>query len=167
MQYPCENPLKINDIVRRKDFEHGQFDRYQEGIVTDVVDEALVWVRWPRESESTLAASEALERDEMNPNMATKYAKFIIRNPAEFQSIEIRGVSRICVDGEIHWDMDDTNPEMFSVYARHNEGLCDCVGDFGQYEAALSYAEDLVSEHIKESWDLVDYVAMESQSPGL
>lgn len=157
--------LKVNDIVRRKDHVYGEYDRYQEGIVKELVGPDHVKVQWPKEAEISTVPVEALEKDTMNPNLATKYAKFIIRNPADFTAIEIQGVSRICLNGEIFFEADDgPDPEMYSVYARSKKGPCDCVGDFGKYEAALEYAESLVRENAAQKWDLVDYVEIASQS---
>lgn len=70
------------------------------------------------------------------------YAETIIQDPALYDAIEIQGVRNLndANDEETMFEVDNENPEQFSVYAHLVEGGVECVGDFGTHELASAYA---------------------------
>jgi hypothetical protein len=86
----------------------------------------------------------------MNPTASFEYkgAADIIKDPADFDAIEVHGVRDACVDPPgTHFEVDDENPESYSVYLHRNAGGVECVGDFGNRRAAMDYARELHREH--------------------
>lgn len=70
------------------------------------------------------------------------YAETIIDDPALYDAVEIHGVRNINAPGDngTRFEVDNENPEHFSVYAHLVEGGAECVGDFGTHELASAYA---------------------------
>jgi hypothetical protein len=88
----------------------------------------------------------------------SKYADSIIAgNPSNYYAIEVHGVRNINdaddPDGT-HYEVDDENPELYSVYLHCAGGGIECVGDFSTHELALAYANELSSMY---SWRVMDF----------
>lgn len=78
------------------------------------------------------------------------YAETIITNPADFDALEVHGVRDLnqYADGEgTQCEVDDDNPEFFSVYAHLVQGGVECVGDFETWDEAVTYGKQLGKEH--------------------
>ena len=64
-----------------------------------------------------------------------------------YDAVEVHGVREIHEDGETRCEVDDADPQFFSVYLHFREGHVDCVGDFTYLVDALSYAAELALAH--------------------
>lgn len=69
----------------------------------------------------------------------------------EFDAFEVHGV----VTKEACCEVDDANPEFYSVYAHLREGGVECVGDFSNLNAARGYAVFLEAAY---GYPLHDYL---------
>jgi len=86
-----------------------------------------------------------------------KYAESIINGrPEDFDGVEVHGVrEEMDVDADhdtIHCEVDDDNPEFFSVYGHLVRGGVECFGDFPTKAEAEAYAAELLVEY--EGWKL-------------
>ena len=86
------------------------------------------------------------------------YAETIIPHPADFDALEVQGVRDMAgaqgiTDGTC-CEVDNENPEFFSVYAHLVEGGVECIGDFTLLVDAQSYAGVIASQY---GWNVVDY----------
>jgi hypothetical protein len=87
-----------------------------------------------------------------------RYAETIIGSRAsEYDALEVHGVRDL---NEVHspegtaCQVDDENPQFFSVYAHVVDGGVECVGDFSAHAAAVEYAGELSASH---GWPVVDH----------
>lgn len=88
----------------------------------------------------------------------SKYADSIIAgNPSNYDAIEVHGVRNINVaddpDGT-HYEVDDENPELYSVYLHCVGGGIECVGDFSSNALAEQYASEL---SVLYSWKILHF----------
>lgn len=76
------------------------------------------------------------------------YAEDIVNNPADYDSLEVHGVSEEEDGyGGTACEIDDENPEFFSVYAHLKQGGVECIGDFRTTEDAIAYAKEIAALH--------------------
>lgn len=99
---------------------------------------------FPEEDEDIDLADELLpESSEVN----SKYADPIIAgNPFNYDAIEIHGVRNINDSDDpdgTHYEIDDENPELYSVYLHCVGGSIECVGNFSSNALAEEYASEL------------------------
>jgi len=85
-----------------------------------------------------------------------RYADAVISNgrAVDFDAIEIHGVRAVNESGTI-CEINDNDPDTFSVYVHRKEGGIECVGDFSNAELATSYAEELGSLH---TWKVYSFI---------
>ncbi len=83
------------------------------------------------------------------------YAETIIKNPADYNALEIHGVSET-FDGEggESWEVADENPEFFSVYAHLVVGGIEPIGDFRTVVDAEAYTKEIGDKH---GWEWTNY----------
>ena len=87
-------------------------------------------------------------------------------NPADYDAVEIHGVRDIGVSivlGDIISEMNDENPEFYSVYWHLKTGGVECVSDHPDYAGALQLAE---LDHSALGWPLYDYIATKKENNG-
>lgn len=88
----------------------------------------------------------------------SRYADAIIDgNPSAYDAIEVHGVRNISEPNDPNgtcFEVDNENPELYSVYLHLVVGGVECVGDFSTHEKALVYADELASAH---SWEVSDF----------
>lgn len=70
------------------------------------------------------------------------YANVIIKDPNDYDAIEIHGV-RDSTEHPSCCEVDDSDPLFYSTYVHLKRGGLECVGDFNTIEAARDYAEQL------------------------
>lgn len=92
----------------------------------------------------------------ITPDTAEKWADSIIEKPEDYDRIEVHGVRQIADphSGDTLVEVDDDNPEFWSVYVHLIEGGVECIGDFGRLEAARKYALEISDKH---GWETDDY----------
>jgi hypothetical protein len=56
-------------------------------------------------------------------------------------------------------EVDDANPEFFSVYVHVKTGGVECVGDFATHELATQYAAELAEKYV---WPIRDFAKLDS-----
>jgi hypothetical protein len=81
-----------------------------------------------------------------------------------YDSLEVQGVRDLLAGtgtSETQFEVDNLNPQQFSVYAHYIEGGSDAVGDFGTYALAMQYAREL---NRKYGWPVRDYVLDEHKT---
>lgn len=84
-----------------------------------------------------------------------RYAENIIAgSPERFDALEIQGV-RADVS-RAACEVDNDNPEFYSVYVHLKAGGVECVGDFTALPAAQEYAQELAT---KFNWPVHDFAA--------
>jgi hypothetical protein len=87
-----------------------------------------------------------------------RYADDVIGDgSAEVDSLELHGVRHLesTSSTEQHTaQVDDNNPQFYSVYTRMKSGEVSCIGDFSLYGDAKDYAEDI---GIQFQWPLRDF----------
>ena len=90
--------------------------------------------------------------------MAHRYADEVIDgNPALFDCIEIQGVANVDGEGPSGiCEVDNDNPDYFSVYLHLVEGRVACVGDFSELVDAEAYADELSAKY---GWDIQNFAA--------
>jgi hypothetical protein len=72
------------------------------------------------------------------------YAETIMLHPSLYDAVEVHGVrdlqepDRVEKHGTI-CEVDDDDPQFFSVYAHLREGGCECIGDFETAADAVAY----------------------------
>ncbi len=83
--------------------------------------------------------------------VAEKYATSIIKNPSDYDALEIAGVRDISEPDRDGTECvtDNENPEFYSVYARLRDGQeeFNCIGDFSELSDAEAYAEEVVTTY--------------------
>lgn len=88
-----------------------------------------------------------------------QYAGSIIAgHEDQYDALEIHGVRNRYAENDprgTNFEIDEANPEMYSVYAHLKEGGVDAVGDFGRYERAKQYASRLSADY---AWPIHDSV---------
>ncbi|MBS4705151.1 hypothetical protein [Aeromonas veronii] len=90
--------------------------------------------------------------------MAHRYADEVIDgNPALFDCIEIQGVSNVDGEGPSGiCEVDNDDPDFFSVYLHQVEGGVACVGDFSELADAEAYADELGAKY---GWVVQNFAA--------
>ncbi|MCE9932695.1 hypothetical protein [Aeromonas salmonicida] len=90
--------------------------------------------------------------------MARRYADEVIDgNPALFDCIEIQGVSNLECEGLGGiCEVDNDDPDFFSVYLSRVEGGVACVGDFSDLADAEVYADELSAKY---AWGVQNFAA--------
>ena len=69
-----------------------------------------------------------------------------------YDAVEVHGVRDCYTSGQVTvCEVDDDNPEFFSVYAHLREGGVECLEDFPTAAAAIEYGSALAA---RESWPL-------------
>jgi hypothetical protein len=90
-------------------------------------------------------------------NLNDKYAESVEGDFYKYDALEIHGVrvlhKSINPKGSI-CEIDDENPQYFSVYVHACRGGVECVGDFSKYELAKQYAEELSQKY---QWEISDF----------
>lgn len=98
------------------------------------------------------------EQELVSSDVNSRYAESIIAgNPSAYDAIEVHGVRNINDPNdsdETHYEIDDENPELYSVYLHCINSGTECVGDFSTHENALAYAKELSSMY---SWEVSDF----------
>lgn len=88
-----------------------------------------------------------------------RYADSIMRGCEHlYDSFEIHGVRDLLAGtgaSDTHYEIDNVNPQSFSVYAHQIEGGVDAVGDFSNYHLAAGYASELSELHSLPMFDFV------------
>ena len=88
------------------------------------------------------------------------YAESIIRNPADYDALEVHGVRDLMPahqkdmgnsynadrDGTM-CEVDDDSPEFFSVYAHLAQNGVECIGDFPTLALAIVYAKTISAQY--------------------
>lgn len=92
-----------------------------------------------------------------------RYAESIIAGKSEnYDLIEIHGVRDLHEPGDpagTCCEVDDEDPQFFSVYLRLTGGGVECIGDFGTNDLARRYAREVGAQY---GWRIVDYTAERS-----
>ncbi len=71
------------------------------------------------------------------------YAEEVLSDITEVRSIEVHGVVEFGgTDGRLCCEVNDAEPETYSVYARLFDGSVTCIGDYPNPGEANEYAED-------------------------
>jgi len=81
------------------------------------------------------------------------YAELIIKDPDNYDTIEIHGV-RETNENPTCCEVDDDAPSFFSTYVHLKHGGLECVGDFNTAQAARDYADRLSRQY---GWPVADY----------
>ena len=88
-----------------------------------------------------------------------RYADSIMRGCEQlYDAFEIHGVRDLLAGtgaSDTHYEIDNVNPQSFSVYAHLIEGGVDAVGDFSTYQLAADYAGELAELHGMPMFDFV------------
>ncbi|RZU28955.1 hypothetical protein [Edaphobacter modestus] len=97
------------------------------------------------------------------------YAESIIKDPEFYDALELHGVRNILEDEYAaagkgynattegtQCEVDDENPQFFSIYAHMYDGGVECIGDFETYHAAAAYGMEIATEY---GWPLYTYSA--------
>lgn len=73
------------------------------------------------------------------------YAEEVMANPAEALLIEVHGVIQIVDPAQKHarYEVNDEQPEFFSVYARLFDRSSTCIADFPNLTEADAYADEI------------------------
>lgn len=88
--------------------------------------------------------------------IALRFADDVIDGtPGRFDCIEIQGVADL-TDGDAQpcCEVDNDNPDFFSVYLHLVEGGVICVGDFSELPEAERYAAELGEKY---GWDVQNF----------
>lgn len=84
------------------------------------------------------------------PPIFDRYADSVIGCFAQqYDAIEVYGVRNFAAgtDKGTCYEIDNLTPTSFSVYVHLKEGGVDCVGDFSNYDDAVSYGAELRNEY--------------------
>lgn len=102
---------------------------------------------------------DACVKNGLIPAMNEAYAETIIgEHPELYDALEIHGVCRISDPNngaDEVFEIDDVNPDFYSVYVHVKEGGIDCVGDFQLAPDAEAYAQKLAQKY---GWKVHQYV---------
>jgi len=93
------------------------------------------------------------------PEVNDRYAESILSCCTHmYDAIEIHGVRDMLAgsgaDGT-NFEIDNENPQLFSVYVHASEGGVDAVGDHSTYALAAEYARELSAKY---QWAIHDHV---------
>lgn len=84
-----------------------------------------------------------------------RYAELIIGpDPSRFDSIEVQGVRSYQTGAGSYYEVDNVNPEAYSVYLHQTEAGVECVGDMSRRQDALEYAAELSKVY---GWPIHDH----------
>ncbi len=81
---------------------------------------------------------------------------------AEYDALQIHGVRDLNLPGNPEGsccEVDNENPQFFSVYAHMKEGGVECVGDFATRALAEAYAKELATQY---NWPIHNYATATS-----
>lgn len=89
-----------------------------------------------------------------------RYAADVIAdNPENFNGIEVHGVRSYQTGADSHtYEVDDLDPEAYSVYLHVVTGGVECVGDFTRRVDAQEYAREIGAAF---AWEIHDYTRQE------
>ncbi len=98
-------------------------------------------------------------------DICDRYADSIIKgSEADYDGIEVHGVRNL-LDGlssdETQFQIDDRNPQSFSVYVKLKIGGVDCVADCSEFDDAVEYARELGKQY---GWPVRNFVLNEARS---
>lgn len=124
------------------------FEKVQQAVLGNLVVTALDRLTTP----SASPVDKCLLND--------RYAETIIGNRSDdYDALEIQGVRDIHLPNDPEGtccEVDNENPQFFSVYAHLKEGGVECVGDFATHVLAETYAKELAAKY---NWPIYDYVS--------
>jgi hypothetical protein len=136
----------------------------------DVLEQGLGKQKPPRQYHrclNTTCGNEFIAEDEIVSvavELNTGYADSIIEgSPEGYDALEIHGVRDFHEPNDpagTCCEVDDVNPQFFSVYVHLKMGGIECVGDFGTPLLAMEYARSLAEQY---GWPVLDYVSVSSQ----
>lgn len=112
---------------------------------------------------STLLAPRILVAD-----INDRYAESIIKgHEALYDGIEVHGVRNL-LEGlsfdETQFEIDNRNPQSFSVYVKLKTGGVDCVADCSDFDDVFDYAQQLGKQY---GWPVRNFVLDEARSPAV
>jgi len=87
-----------------------------------------------------------------------RYAGSIISCYAHlYDTVEVHGVRNFAsgTDNGTCYEIDNLTPTSFSVYIHLKDGGLDCVGDFGRYDDAVQYGDEVGAEY---GWPVRNHV---------
>ena len=100
---------------------------------------------------STLCGATTVVLNPLYAGTNDRFADTIIgERHADYDGIEIHGVRNIFDENDSRGtciEVDDGNPEFFSVYAHLRSGGVECVGDMGTLDLAEKYATELQKKY--------------------
>lgn len=98
-----------------------------------------------------------------------RYADSIMRGCEHlYDAFEIHGVRDLLAGtgaSDTHYEIDNVNPQSFSVYAHLIEGGVEAVGDFSAYQLAADYAGELAEQHGMPMFDFVPDALKDRKAP--
>ena len=83
-----------------------------------------------------------------------RYADAIMQDPSQYDAVEIHGVRDLKPSDDsigTVCEVDEDDPEFFSVYVHLVAGGLECIGDFGNRKLAVDYAADIDKKYFKRS----------------
>jgi hypothetical protein len=97
-----------------------------------------------------------------------RYAESIIKgHVALYDGFEVHGVRNL-LEGlssdETQFEIDNRNPQSFSVYVKLKAGGVDCVADCSDFDDAVDYARQLGKQY---GWAVRNFVLDEACSPAV
>jgi len=107
---------------------------------------------------ASIAQAASLDRS-IADDLNDRYADSILLGcECLYDAFEVQGVRDLLAGtgtSGTQFEVDNVNPQQFSVYAHYIEGGADAVGDFGTYALAMQYARELSRQY---GWPVRDYV---------
>lgn len=96
------------------------------------------------------------------PALNDRYADAIMRGHEHlYDALEVQGVRDLLAGtsaSETQYEVDNVDPQSFSVYAHIKDGGADAVGDFSTYQLAAGYARELSVQYALRIFDYVPEV---------
>lgn len=96
------------------------------------------------------------------PELNDRYADAIMRAHEHlYDALEVQGVRDLLAGtgaSDTQYEVDNLNPQSFSVYAHIKEGDADAVGDFSTHQLAADYARELSEQYALRVFDYVPEV---------
>lgn len=96
------------------------------------------------------------------PALNDRYADAIMRgNEHLYDAIEVQGVRDLLAGtgvSDTQFEVDNVDPQSFSVYVHIKDDGADAVGDFSTYQLAANYARELSAQYGLRVFDYVPEV---------